>query len=57
MITDKNFAGRNGFFWFTGVVEDRHDPQYLGYVDYLDNQVYTSESVLDENLLSRLYLV
>src|SRR6056300_1184977 len=32
MITDKNFAGRNGFFWFTGVVEDRHDPQYLGRV-------------------------
>ena len=32
MITDKNFAGRNGFFWFTGVVEDRLDPQYLGRV-------------------------
>src|SRR6056300_1635162 len=32
MITDKNFSGRNGFYWFTGVVEDRHDPQYLGRV-------------------------
>ena len=25
MITDKNFLGRNGFMWFTGVVEDRID--------------------------------
>ncbi len=32
MTTDKNFAGRNGFNWFTGVVEDRFDPQYLGRV-------------------------
>ena len=32
MNTDKNFSGRNGFFWFTGVVEDRQDPQYLGRV-------------------------
>ena len=32
MITDKNFSGRNGFIWFTGVVEDRQDPQYLGRV-------------------------
>jgi len=32
MTTDKNFAGRNGFNWFTGVVEDRMDPQYLGRV-------------------------
>jgi len=32
MITDKNFLGRNGFIWFTGVVEDRQDPQYLGRV-------------------------
>ena len=30
MITDKNFSGRNGFIWYTGVVEDRQDPQYLG---------------------------
>src|SRR6056300_922062 len=32
MITDKNFLGRNGFIWFTGVVEDRQDPQYTGRV-------------------------
>ena len=32
MITDKNFLGRNGFIWFTGVVEDRLDPQYTGRV-------------------------
>ena len=32
MITDKNFLGRNGFIWFTGVVEDRLDPQYIGRV-------------------------
>ena len=32
MITDKNFLGRNGFMWFTGVVEDRIDPEYLGRV-------------------------
>ena len=25
MITDKNFQRRNGFIWFTGVVEDRND--------------------------------
>ena len=32
MITDKNFFRRNGFMWFTGVVEDRIDPEYLGRV-------------------------
>ena len=32
MILDKNFLGRNGFMWFTGVVEDRIDPEYLGRV-------------------------
>ncbi len=32
MNSDKNFSGRNGFTWFTGVVEDRQDPQYLGRV-------------------------
>jgi len=29
-MIDKNFLGRNGFIWFTGVVEDRQDPQYTG---------------------------
>ena len=32
MKYDNNFLGRNGFIWFTGVVEDRIDPQYLGRV-------------------------
>jgi len=30
MMYDKNFLGRNGFFWFNGVVEDRNDPQKAG---------------------------
>jgi len=25
-----NFMGKNGFVWWQGVVEDRHDPLYLG---------------------------
>ena len=32
MTTDRNFMGRNGFVWFSGVVEDRHDPEKLGRV-------------------------
>ena len=28
----ENFTGRNGFIWFTGVVEDRDDPDKLGRV-------------------------
>jgi len=31
MNNDK-FLGHNGFLWFTGVVEDRNDPQYAGRV-------------------------
>ena len=31
MINDK-FLGHNGFLWFTGVVEDRNDPQKVGRV-------------------------
>ena len=30
MMYDKNFLGRNGFFWFNGVIEDRQDPQKAG---------------------------
>ena len=30
MAYSKNFEGTTGFFWFTGVVEDRQDPQKLG---------------------------
>jgi hypothetical protein len=29
---NKDFAGKNGFIWFTGVVEDRQDPIKLGRV-------------------------
>ena len=28
----QSFMGKNGFVWFYGVVEDRHDPLYLGRV-------------------------
>ena len=28
----KNFLGQDGFIWFTGVVEDRHDPMHTGRV-------------------------
>jgi len=28
--TEDNFMGREGYFWFTGVVEDRRDPLKLG---------------------------
>ena len=45
MITDKNFAGRNGFFWFTGVVEDRMDPQYLGRVRVRCIGLHTEDKV------------
>ena len=31
-MIDNNFLGRNGFLWFTGVVEDRLDPQKAGRV-------------------------
>ncbi len=27
---NKNFLGHDGFIWFVGVVEDRHDPKYAG---------------------------
>ena len=30
MIQDNNFAGRNDFVWFTGVIEGRDDPLKLG---------------------------
>jgi hypothetical protein len=31
-MSDTEFMGRNGFFWFHGVVEDRQDPDKLGRV-------------------------
>ena len=32
MQTYKHFMGADGFIWFTGVVEDRDDPEALGRV-------------------------
>ncbi len=31
-MKDNNFLGRNDFIWFSGVVEDRKDPQKTGRV-------------------------
>jgi hypothetical protein len=31
-LDNKDFAGKNGFIWFTGIVEDRQDPIKLGRV-------------------------
>ena len=31
-MSDKYFMGQDGFIWFTGVVEDRNDPEKLGRV-------------------------
>ena len=45
MITDKNFSGRNGFIWYTGVVEDRQDPQYLGRVRVRCIGIHTDDKV------------
>ena len=45
MTTDKNFAGRNGFNWFTGVVEDRMDPQYLGRVRVRCIGLHTADKI------------
>ena len=30
MENKKNFAGKDGFIWWTGAVEDRQDPLKLG---------------------------
>ena len=45
MITDKNFSGRNGCIWYTGVVEDRQDPQYLGRVRVRCIGIHTDDKV------------
>ena len=45
MITDKNFSGRNGFIWYTGVVEDRQDPQYLGRVRVRCIGIHTDDKI------------
>ena len=35
MINHNYFMGQDGFIWFTGVVEDRNDPDSLGRVRVL----------------------
>ena len=46
MITDKNFLRkRNGFMWFTGVVEDRIDPEYLGRVKVRCIEIHTDDKL------------
>jgi hypothetical protein len=42
-MIDNNFLGRNGFLWFTGVVEDRLDPQYAGRVKVRAVGFHTSD--------------
>ena len=32
MKSEPNFAGKSGFYWWTGVIEDRQDPKKLGRV-------------------------
>src|SRR6056300_1276329 len=44
-MIDKNFLGRNGFIWFTGVVEDRLDPQYTGRVRVRCIGYHTSDKI------------
>ena len=44
---NENFLGYNNFVWFTGVIEDRNDPEYLGRVRVRCFGFHTS----DNNLL------
>ena len=45
---NENFLGYNNFIWFTGVIEDRNDPEYLGRVRVRCFGFHTS----DNNLLA-----
>ena len=45
---NENFLGYNNFIWFTGVIEDRSDPEYLGRVRVRCFGFHTS----DNNLLA-----
>ena len=40
------FMGRDGFVWFTGVVEDRNDPSYLGRVRVRCFGYHTEDNVV-----------
>jgi len=46
MVQQSNFMGLDGFVWFTGVVEDRNDPEALGRVRVRCIGFHT-ESVVD----------
>lgn len=52
MIFEQNFLGRNGFFWFIGVIEDRMDPLQLGRVRVRAHGWHTSSKteIKTENL-------
>ena len=45
----QNFLGVEGFYWFTGVVEDRQDPMKLGRVRVRILGLHTEAKALDEN--------
>ena len=47
---NENFLGYNNFVWFTGVIEDRNDPEYLGRVRVRCFGFHTS----DNNLLGMM---
>jgi FolB domain-containing protein len=53
----QSFMGKNGFVWFYGVVEDRHDPLYLGRVRvrcigwHTDNTKLTATQKTEETTL------
>ena len=43
---NENFLGQNGFYWFTGVVEDRNDPEKTGRVRVRIVGVHTANKTL-----------
>ena len=46
MAYDKNFLGKNGFIWFTGVAEDRQDPHKLGRIRVRCLGLHTEDKTL-----------
>ena len=50
----ENFIGQDGFVWFTGVVEDRQDPDKLGRVRVRCVGYHTDNKIKIPN---RLYVV
>ena len=45
-MTNDKFLGHNGFLWFTGVVEDRNDPNKAGRVRVRALGHHTSNNIL-----------